>query len=430
MPELKERYINLLREYTKNYSEETLYRAGKLSKELVIAKQGPEEIIQLHMEAMEHVVKEFPPLQGPNVVLNSFTLLLETMMSYGLAYREYIDIKNKKVNRLETYAEKLETANRALEQRIKELTVVQELTQALGSSMELTSILKLIVDKLSSVVNYDSCSIYLINRTTGQPIINLIKGEQKEAPPHLLQKAVTGKDSIIVPDNTEECTVTYLLVPMLIENKVTGLIILSGSSKTTFNDDTIKLISIFAGQAAAAIERANLYEKTREMALTDEKTGLYNYRAFNFFLDKELKRAQRYNHFLSLIILDIDDFKILNDTYGHLEGDYVLNELAQIIQNTAREVDISARYGGEEFCVILPETTREQAYTIADRLRKNVENHIFTHSDKKTTSKITVSLGISTYPQDGNIKEDLIKMADLGLYRAKNSGKNRVAFSQ
>jgi len=248
MSDFKERYINLLREYTSSYGEETLYQAGKLSKEFVMAKLGLEEIIQLHMEAMDHVVKEFPPLQGPNVVLNSFTLLLETMMSYSLAYREYIDIKNKKVNQLKTYAEKLEVSNHSLKQRIKELTVLQELTQALGSNMELKSILELIVNKLSSVVDYGSCSIYLINQATGQPILNLSKGEQPESPLHLLKSAVAAKNIIIVPEDIEKCMDTHMLVPMLIENKAIGLISLSGLSSTSFNDNTIKLVSIFAGE--------------------------------------------------------------------------------------------------------------------------------------------------------------------------------------
>jgi len=152
---------------------------------------------------------------------------------------------------------------------------------------------------------------------------------------------------------------------------------------------------------------------------------LYIHRHFRTLLESEVTRATRYKHVLSLLMMDIDNFKHVNDTYGHLIGDRVLKEIAVTIKNTCRNIDVPARYGGEEFTVILPETAAKDATIIAERLRKNIAK-IEVPIDDKVVLRTSVSIGISEFPSSATDSENLIKTADEALYKAKNDGKNCI----
>ena len=154
-------------------------------------------------------------------------------------------------------------------------------------------------------------------------------------------------------------------------------------------------------------------------------TKLYIHRHFRSLLEAEITRASRYNHVMSLLMMDIDSFKQVNDTYGHLVGDRVLKEIAVTIKNTVRNIDVPARYGGEEFTVILPETAAKDATVIAERLRKNIAA-LEIPLDDKLVLRTSISIGISEYPSSATDSEELIKTADQALYKAKNDGKNCI----
>jgi diguanylate cyclase (GGDEF)-like protein len=171
----------------------------------------------------------------------------------------------------------------------------------------------------------------------------------------------------------------------------------------------------------------SLYEKTERSALTDWLTGLHNQRFFRIYFQKELQRAKRYKFHLSLFLLDIDDFKNINDQYGHLFGDVVLKEAAKIIQRNVRDSDVTFRYGGEEFAVILPETTRMGAYIVAERIRKGVEEWFQEVELVGKQLRLTVSGGISVFPDDALSFTDMIEKADKALYHSKAEGKNRIS---
>jgi len=183
-----------------------------------------------------------------------------------------------------------------------------------------------------------------------------------------------------------------------------------------------KLFSIFANYSARAIENTILYKSKEHLSITDGLTGLYNHRHFQEQLEVEVKRAQRYDLNLSLIMIDLDHFKEFNDTYGHLEGDTLLRKIAQILKSCLRETDFVARYGGEEFGVILPETNKEGASIASERVRRSISEHTF----GEVGAKMTVSLGVASYPDDACFRADLIKKADEALYRAKREGRNRT----
>jgi diguanylate cyclase (GGDEF)-like protein len=167
----------------------------------------------------------------------------------------------------------------------------------------------------------------------------------------------------------------------------------------------------------------SIYERTARSAVTDGLTGLYNHTYFLNALRREVQRSKRHGLQLSLIMLDLDDFKRINDSRGHLEGDRVLVKASSLVAESLREIDLAARYGGEEFAVVLPDTPRMGAFVVADRIRRRVEDHF---RRKRGAPTVTLSGGVATYPEDASDTDDLIRRADEGLYRSKADGKNRV----
>ena len=171
----------------------------------------------------------------------------------------------------------------------------------------------------------------------------------------------------------------------------------------------------------------SIFEQTERSAITDGLTGLFNHRHFAQTLKQEISRARRHRTRLSVALFDLDDFKKVNDTKGHPEGDKVLVRTAALLKDGVRDIDTAARYGGEEFVVILPETARTGAYVVADRLRQKIESHF---RRARGIARMTVSGGVATFPDDANSAADLVKKADLGLYRSKAAGKNRITLAK
>ena len=166
----------------------------------------------------------------------------------------------------------------------------------------------------------------------------------------------------------------------------------------------------------------NRYEMAVHSAITDKLTGLYNRRFFDYFLDLEIKRSSRQKTSLALLLIDIDNFKRINDTFGHLFGDNVLNKFGKLLKTKIREIDMAARYGGEEFAVVMSNTGCEEAVKIADRIRQSIQAYSFDKENFTTT----VSIGIALYPLDANSLNELIENSDYALYKSKRNGKNRV----
>jgi len=193
-----------------------------------------------------------------------------------------------------------------------------------------------------------------------------------------------------------------------------------------FNLDQIKIV------VAKTLERSRLRQKAEEgeiykqLSRIDGLTELYNYTFFQQLLKTEVERAGRYGHQLSLLMIDIDNFKGYNDAYGHPAGDDALRRLARVMSRAVRGCDFIARYGGDEFVVVLPETDQTEAKTIGERLRTLVSKTIFDGTREGEESIITVSVGLATYPKDAQTKEDLVKRADQALYQAKSKNRNNL----
>jgi diguanylate cyclase (GGDEF)-like protein len=193
-----------------------------------------------------------------------------------------------------------------------------------------------------------------------------------------------------------------------------------------FSREEEELVEYLAGQAVVSIENADLHETVRRQAVTDELTGLSNVRELHTVLDREIERSRRFRSPLGLVMLDIDDFKLVNDEHGHQQGDEVLAAVARVLREHSRDIDEPARYGGEELAVVLPQTDAEGASQLADRMREAVEQMRVSQVAGKGKLAITASFGVASIPGSASDKESLIAAADAALYRAKRAGKNRV----
>lgn len=217
------------------------------------------------------------------------------------------------------------------------------------------------------------------------------------------------------------------LVPLKSKDKVNGIILADNFiTGEPITKDGMRMLIMLSNQAGLAIENSRLYEMTELRAHLDYLTDLWNHGYFQYLLHSEWERAKPLGTPLSLIILDIDDFKIYNDALGHQAGDSALKDLAAILKRQCRKIDYACRYGGEEFAVILPQTDRREAFLIAERLRESIKNNPFAQEEILPSKKMTVSLGLATYPQDADSPAELISAADKALYQAKRSGKNNT----
>jgi diguanylate cyclase (GGDEF)-like protein len=205
---------------------------------------------------------------------------------------------------------------------------------------------------------------------------------------------------------------------------VAGAIILTSTTPGHFSAAGAQGLSAFADQASVAIENARLFQQAHHLSVTDGLTGLNNRRHFFDLAKVEYERVQRYERPLSVVMIDIDQFKILNDTYGHLVGDAVLREIARRIQETVRTIDIVARYGGEEFVVLMPETDLAEAVLVAERVRRSVaESPVVV---ERVTVSTTISLGVAEIGDQCAGFDEVLKCSDKALYAAKATGRNRV----
>jgi len=218
-----------------------------------------------------------------------------------------------------------------------------------------------------------------------------------------------------------------VFIPLKAKDRVNGIIVADNFiTKKPITKDDLRMLTMLSNQAGLAIENSQLYEKTVDRTHTDYLTNLWNHGYFQFLLNSELEKAHATGKPLCLIMADIDDFKIYNDKLGHQAGDRILKELAFILKKQSRKMDFVCRYGGEEFTIILPETEKTEAYVIAERLRTDIMAHSFLNENILPNKKLTVSLGISSFPVDGRSPAELITRSDKMLYAAKNKGKNNT----
>ena len=320
----------------------------------------------------------------------------------------------------------------ALMEEKRRADVMFEITRSISSSLNTQEVLYLIVTRLSQVFDARDCSIVRVDSQTRTAKMMVKSAEPKlpetsvdlEQYPELLQ-AFDTREIVFVPSLTRGGTThSAVAVPMRVKNNVLGVIYLRLNRnwlKITEGDD--RFFRVMSATAANALRNAEMFEEMEHRARTDFLTGLPNHHSFQTTLSTELGRAQRHNHPLSILIIDLDSLKEVNDKFGHPTGDMVIRAIAETICRGCREFDVAARYGGDEFTVILPETPLEDARVVAERIRKMISDYNF-----PGVGTITVSIGVSNFPVNALGKEDLIRFADQALYVAKNNGRDRVTY--
>ncbi len=332
---------------------------------------------------------------------------------------------------------------------VHELRFLVDTTHALASAREPKSVLRIIFDKAKTMIRCEAWSLFLVDASTQELIFDMVGGPKarrlkgqriksgqgiagwvaQSGKPTMV--ADTGKDRRFLPDidrATKFVTRSVLCVPIFSKKRPVAVLEMINKVGKPFDRQDLRLLTHLSEQASIALERATLHEQAATLGLIDELTKLYNHRYLEQALDREVRRCRRYGSIMALIFLDLDRFKAINDCYGHLLGSQCLAEVAKIMAESVRDVDILARYGGDEFVTILPETPLATAKSVADRLHHAVGSHVFL-KNAGINVHLSASIGIAGFPNHAKTKEELIRKADEAMYRAKTSGRNRLCIA-
>jgi len=323
-----------------------------------------------------------------------------------------------------------------------DLSALYETGKAISASLKLDETLPLVLNIVALDLHADVSLLILNEDETGTSRIEAQRGLPPETSglslpddDFIVDYVVRGMHSVCINQRYEVPALSIapdfgsvLAVPLVVGGRSVGALVAGNYGEHAFSRDSIRFMEALASQAATAVENGRLFGQARQWAVRDGLTGLYNYRYFVERLADELARARRYGGSVAVIMIDVDLFKVVNDTWGHLEGDEVLRQVGQLLERETRESDIVARYGGEEFAIILPQTSLDQAVTASDKLRLRVQGRPFETIETNDVIRITVSCGVAAYPETATADDDLLRLADMALYDAKvHRNASRVA---
>jgi len=345
--------------------------------------------------------------------------------------------------KLQVGTQALERANEELESRLSEIFFTHEFFKALTSFTSIDDVTSLVVDGANGILGAEISCVYLLDTANWVLRFAAAQGRPREyfADELPVDTTILGRahrDGVAVETDAHEIpgslawttdpddVVSHAAVSLRSGEHVVGVLVIGSATRRELTAAELDRLQVIGNQSSLSLQNALLHGELERLSVTDRLTELYNHGYFEQRLDEEVGRAERFGHVLSLIMLDIDDFKLFNDTYGHPRGDRVLRSVSDTITSTLREIDFAARYGGEEFVVVLPETDAEGALLVAERIRAGVERLTFAGIGVDETVRKTVSVGVATFPTHARSGSSLIVAADQAMYVAKRNGKNAV----
>ena len=334
---------------------------------------------------------------------------------------------NDMTSQLEARVEELESERR----RVREFGL--RFGEALASTHDVAGLLGIVLDSAMQLAGAQGGRLLVADEGSDVLVEQLRRGDVGaaalllDAPVHF-GEGVEGRALQSSAATIVDAPAAVLAAPLVAEERVLGLLTLVRPSGPPFGPGDAERVGSLVGQGAVAIENARLHRLIQKQAKTDSLTGLLNRREFEEQLGREVERGQRFATPVGLVVLDLDDFKLVNDRFGHLAGDAVLKAAALAIQGCTRDIDQAARWGGEEFAVILPHTDVEGAARLAERLRQAIAERPVVTADGRSI-RVTASLGVSSLPADAVTQVELTAAADAAVYRAKRAGKNRVCLA-
>ena len=418
-----------------------------------LLNQALTERRHLRTDETREILKMGLPASVQSVDL--FPLVIHEDRVEGLILILDSDLKPEDVQILEAFCAQtgLVLHNRLLQDRLQEgvkrESARSRITHELSSTLDTDQLFDLILDRLASLVDAEKGSLMLVDEQDGSLAVKAVKGLNKKllesvrVAPHqgISGKVLATGASLLVSDLERDervdqkqrpryRTKSFISLPLKLNHRTIGVLNISDKiSGAVFSPEDLERLSVMASYASVVIERSTYYQKSEELkriSTMDPLTQLANRRYFEERLLEEVQRAKRHESPLSLVMVDLDDFKKINDSYGHPAGDEALRTTARVFRQTIRTIDVACRYGGEEFAVILPQTAKPGAAVIAERICAEFRKLDLPVQQVDRWLKITGSLGVASFPEDADTPEALIRQADIALYAAKLHGKDRV----
>ncbi len=414
-----------------------------LTENVLQASNQRKSLLKTHLQANDIQAEMVAPLLEQTSCLGVLAVRTCQQLTYSqddlhllelLASRAAVAISNARLHH-----------NQQIEHQFAQ--TLQQISLALTADLNLGSVLDTLFSSMKQVIPYDSASLLLVE---GDQVRIARHNGYDQYIGHLNGNATFSLESVqnlremagdlrprVVPDTwsdpiwqvleTSRHIRSWVGAPIVVRNKLLGFLSLDRVVPDFYTQKMADQLAAFAAHAAMALENARMYEEQQRLATTDGLTGIANRRSFDAALRYELERGARFGHSTALVMIDIDNFKKFNDSYGHPAGDALLRKFARILRENLRLIDIPARYGGEEFALILPETHQDAAFQTAERIRRLVarmHGEVSVYKEPQH-APVTISLGIALAPEHAETLEQLISAADQALYYGKQQGKNR-----